>query len=251
MNLFSSVTILLLTLSLVASLPATPSLNCSDWRNIIDQHASRIFLLGDRDLRIPVNMSEVSDYSCPRLADASSKIKRVIKHCLKPFPETITSLILHGGRKVSRSICSSEKEKEDLILHLSCLKDGGRMNQLHDMMHDLNQKLTSIRDSMPDNRKLDVMCCHMMQSKRNIRQASSSMCSHTSGRWISGLVDIMFKDALDFACYTFQREGNLCAPVLEMYPISESKTQQSASFVMPLIDILTDSAAFLQEHASE
>ena len=220
---------------------STSHVNCSNWRNIVDHYGSRIFMVGDRGFHIPKDLHEMDTITCPRLIEASDRIKDVLKTCLKPFPRTVAGMIVRGTRKVARLNCNDPKEKADVVNHLRCVLGGNKIDKFHDIMDRFTKKLHVIRHSVPTDKKIDVTCCEYLREKDALEAATMQFCPTPSVRYAMDLVDRMMREAIEFVCFQYQQDSSKCVPVFKANPVNvttESK-KESLSFLLPLLDVLT------------
>lgn len=139
-------------------------------------YGTRVFMLGDRELKLPRSVNEMEMITCPRLMDASDKLKNVIKYCFKPFERTIAGMLIRGTRKTIKSKCNVLQEREFIVQHLSCIRDQSKFDLFHDVIDMYNRKLMFIRDNVPDNMKLDLTCCHYMEARKEIASTAKKFC---------------------------------------------------------------------------
>ena len=216
--------------------PST-AINCTNWEETISVYGVRVFMLGDRSFVIPRNLTEIDTVTCPRLLGASDSLKSVVRSCLQPFPKTIAGLAIRGSRKTIKAKCNDMAEKQFIIKHLSCLRPSNRIDQLHDIIDLYNRKLVYIRDSIPVNKKLDLLCCHYFVGRKAIIDTSRRFCPQAAVDYAVSIVDDMFKEALDIACAGYQQNESKCNGT--ELPVTMTSKKETDAFLLPLIQVLT------------
>lgn len=243
-HLISALVILpaLATLTFTAAAPPPRSINCTDWRNIVDVYGARIFMLGDRGFHVPKNLIDMENKTCPRMIEAGDRIKGVLKTCLKPFPKTVAGMILRGTRKVTRENCNSSEEKAAIVRHLSCIKDGNKIDKLHEVMDKMNKQLCLIKRTVPVDKMIDACCCAYIARTNELESVTRSFCPPSSVNYAMKLVDRMFKEANDFICSQYQQDTRKCIAIEKAYPLNVTKDtrKENVSVLIPMLDVLTE-----------
>lgn len=241
----SITTSIILTLACIASLDAKPvnsksGFNCSNWEKTINIYGTRVFMIGDRDLQLPQTVSEMESVTCPRLMEASDKLKDVIKYCFKPFERTIAGMLIRGTRKTIKSKCTDDQEKQFIVKHLSCIREQSRFDLFHDILDMYNRKLIFIRDNIPDGDKLDLTCCHYMEARKEIQSTAKKFCPPVAVSYALNMVDDMMREALDVACSAYQHDASKCKPIMRGNPLQVSmrSPKENPAFLVPLIKVL-------------
>ena len=222
------------------------SSNCSDWRHTIDVYGTRVFMLGDRAFEFPQNVQQLETLTCPRLLQATERVKHVIRSCLKPFAKTVAGMIVRGARKVNRGNCNEASSKAAIVSQLKCMQDKSRVGKLHDVVDVFTRWLHVIRRTVPDDEKIDVTCCRYLDTKRQLEAVFKQLCAPSSVSFSMNMVDEMLREAVDFMCSQHQKHASKCQAVLQAHPVSLSQgssgRKPSLSFLLPLIDVLTAAA---------
>lgn len=235
-------TIMWMAVTSVTCKPASgkSGFNCSNWEETINVYGTRVFIIGDRDLQLPRSVTEMELTTCPRLLEASDKLKDVIKYCFKPFERTIAGMLIRGTRKTIKSKCTVPQEREFIVKHLSCIRDQSRFDLFHDVIDMYNRKLIYIRDNVPDGNKLDLTCCHYMEARKEIASTAKKFCPPVAVQYALDMVDDMMREALDVACSTYQHDASKCKPVMKGNPLSVSmrSPKENIAFLVPLIKVL-------------
>lgn len=228
-----------LLLSAASSVVHSVSPNCTDWRTLVDDYGVRIFMLGDREYTVPISVEDTENRMCPRLTEASEKVKGVLKSCLKPFPKTVAGMITRGARKENRMTCSDPEKKSAFVTQLRCIR-GSKIVPFHDAVDKYIKKLSEIGRRTPDNKKIDVVCCEYQILRKEIEDKAKRVCTPASVTFLMRMVDGMLREALDFLCYRYQNDNNLCKPIIQEFGVSvPTGEQENKSFLLPLIDVLT------------
>lgn len=221
--------------------PSKSGFNCSNWEKTINVYGTRVFMIGDRDLQLPTSVNEMETITCPRLMDASDKLKDVIKYCFKPFERTIAGMLIRGTRKTIKSKCTDDQEKQFIVKHLSCIREQSRFDLFHDILDMYNRKLIFIRDNIADGDKLDLTCCHYMEARKEIQSTAKKFCPAVAVTYALNMVDDMMREALDVACSTYQNDASKCKPVMRGNPltgVSSRSPKENPAFLVPLIKVL-------------
>ena len=223
---------------------SSSTVNCTDWRTTVDLYGARLFMIGDRVFQFPKTMQQLEETVCPRLTEAGEQLKDVMKACLKPFPKTVAGMITRGARKVNRADCNVQKEKEAFVQKLACMQPRAHIDELHEVVDKFTVKLSVIKRSVPDDKKIDVTCCEYLKTKRAIEESVQSHCPAESVSFTMGLVDGMLQEAVDFLCSQYLRDGSKCLPLLAAHPatVRPEDKKEGLSFMLPLIDVLTAAA---------
>jgi hypothetical protein len=218
-----------------------PPINCTNWRNIVDVHGARIFMLGDRGFHVPRTVSEMETVTCPRLIEAGDKIKGVLKSCLKPFPKTVAGMILRGTRKVTRENCSNATVKAEIVRHLRCVRDDNRIDQFHDVMDKMAKQLYMIKTKVPVEKMIDVSCCAYIARKADLEANLKKFCPPASTTYALDMVDRMMREAMDFVCGQYQQDAGKCAIIEKKYPFNEKENRKDTlSVLIPMLDVMTE-----------
>ena len=179
---------------------------------------------------------------CPRLLDASDQMKTGIRKCLDPFPKTVAGLLVRGTRRVIKDKCTNEAERTRIVKYLGCVREQSNLDQLHDLVDLLNRKLVYMgTDAVPVSKRLDLLCCHVLQDKENIRPIAEKICSPEATNYALAMVDDMLKDALDVACGAYISEPEKCKPILQATPLNVTmqSPKPSDAFFVPLVNVLS------------
>ena len=242
---FTAIVFIFFTMSCINCKPAISSstksgFNCSNWEETVNVYGTRVFMLGDRELQLPKSVHEMEFITCPRLMEASDKLKDVIKYCFKPFERTIAGMLIRGTRKTIKSKCTVLQERQFIVKHLSCIREQSRFDLFHDVIDMYNRKLMFIRDNVADSAKLDLTCCHYIEARKEIASTAKQFCPPIAVAYALDMVDDMMREALDVACSTYQHDASKCKPVMRGTPLSVSvaSPKENIAFLVPLIKVL-------------
>lgn len=219
--------------------------NCSDWESVVNKYGARVFMMGDRSLRIPASVQELEATTCPRLYEASDRLKDVIRSCFKPFTRTMAGLLVRGTRASIKKRCSDPAERAVVVQHLSCVQHQQDLDQFHDVVDSFTRKLVYIRDHVKDSQKLDLTCCHYMDVRRGIVAVARKFCPAPAVQYTATMMDDMMREAIELACSSYQRDSDKCLLLMKQTPIrlkARDAKHREGTFLLPLISVLSSVA---------
>jgi hypothetical protein len=159
--------------------------------------------------------SSVSDFNeryC-RPFDAWLKQVRAYTDCIGAVEKQLFGFVLGNIRKSQRSYCMSEKKRRAAFHHLQCLNPQSKPDMIR-IGNRLSGLMDYVSDNVTTNDIIPSICCGSNYLFDVLATEFEDVCAkHNrsgSGKWMMGVVEAFFVDALDLLCGQF-RSATECA----------------------------------------